>query len=105
MNISGVLVHAYPQNAEAVKTQLLAFPGVEVHAISAEGKLVVTVEEDNARMMADTVMRFQDVPGVLSAAMIYHHYEENEDVEQDAGLQAAAQPMSMTGSESEEASK
>ena len=86
MNISGVLVHARPERAQAVARELETLPGVEVHAISEEGRLVVTVEEPDARMMADRVVQVQDVPGVISAAMIYHHYEEDENtatVEQD----------------------
>jgi nitrate reductase NapD len=79
MNISGVLVHSLPANSKAVKVRLEQFPGVEVHAISEEGRLVVTVEEEASRAMADTVMQFQNVLGVLSAAMVYHHYEEDID--------------------------
>lgn len=81
MNISGVLVHARPEKAEEVARRLEALPGVEVHAISAEGRLVVTVEEAETRMLADKVVQVQDVPGVISAAMIYHHYEADENTE------------------------
>ena len=44
MNISGVLVHTHPEQAESVREQLVEIPGVEVHAISPEGRIVVTVE-------------------------------------------------------------
>ncbi len=81
MNISGVLVHARPEQAAEVAERLTALPGVEVHAVSAEGRLVVTVEEADTRMMADRVVQVQDVPGVISAAMIYHHYEADDDTE------------------------
>lgn len=103
MNISGVLLHAFPENTEGVKQQLLEIPGVEVHAISDEGRLVVTVEEDDTGMMADTVMSLQNIPGVLSASMIYHHFEEDEDMALDAG--ASDQTVSNTESGTEEASK
>lgn len=75
MNIAGVLIHAYPKFIQKVSDQLLKISGVEVHAATDEGKIVVTAENDNDRALADTVMKFQDLDGVLSASMIYHHYE------------------------------
>ncbi|NIX10547.1 MAG: glutamate synthase [Gammaproteobacteria bacterium] len=49
--------------------------GVEVHAQSDDGRLVVTVEETPAHRAADTVMDLHNVAGVLSAAVVYHHNE------------------------------
>lgn len=82
MNISGVLIHTRPSNIENLRQRLEAIRGVEVHAISENGKLVVTVEEDDVRLLADKVTQLQDIPDVLSVAMIYHHSEE-VDEEQD----------------------
>ena len=75
MNISGVLVHAHIAQAEKVREQLVGIEGVEVHAISPEGRIVVTVESETTGQMADTVLECQNVPGVLAASMIYHHDE------------------------------
>jgi nitrate reductase NapD len=82
MNISGVLVRSLPENINAVTARLEALAGVEVHGASPDGRLVVTVEESGDRAMADTVVRMQDLPGVLSASMIYHQYEEEPDPEE-----------------------
>ncbi|HFQ14447.1 MAG TPA: hypothetical protein ENK40_06600 [Gammaproteobacteria bacterium] len=84
MNISGVLVHARPERAEAVKLQLQTIPGVEVHAVSPEGRLVVTIEAEHAGHMADTLVACQNVADVLSASMIYHHDESFGDEETDS---------------------
>ncbi len=81
MNISGVLVHARPERAEAAKQQLVKIPGVEVHAISPEGRMVLTIEAKHAGQMADTMVACQNIAGVLSAAMIYHHDEELDEDE------------------------
>lgn len=83
MNICGVLVHARPENIVPVKERLQHLEGVEVHAINDDGQLVVTLEQDDEGLMADTLMSFQNVDGVISASMIYHHNEDenNEDVE------------------------
>ena len=74
MNISGVIVHARPEKLVAVRQRLADIAGVEVHAASEDGKLIVTVEEESDRILADTVLSLRDVPGVLSASMVYHEY-------------------------------
>jgi len=76
MNISGVLVHAYPEKVASVSSKLEAMQGIEVHASTDEGKIVVTVEQLDDGNLADTVLDLQDMPGVLSASMIYHHFED-----------------------------
>jgi len=93
MNISGVLVHARPERAEAVKAQLLRIPGVEVHAVTAEGRLVLSIEAAHAGQMADTMVACQNVADVLSAAMIYHHDEElDEDETASAAINLSGNP-------------
>ena len=81
MNIAGVVIHARPEKLAGVETQLTGLPGVEVHATTEDGRMVVTVE-DEAPRLADTVMGLQDVDGVLSASLIYHHFEESEQAQQ-----------------------
>ncbi len=76
MNISGVLVRAYPENIESVTQQLTEFEGVEVHGSNIDGRMVVTVEQENAGRLSDLVAQMHDVPGVLSASMIYHQFED-----------------------------
>jgi nitrate reductase NapD len=79
INISGLLVHARPDKAQAVRARLRGIPGVEVHAVSPEGRLVVTLENASDRDMADTFERVQALPDVLSASLIYHHSEDTEE--------------------------
>ena len=76
MNISGVLVKAYPQHITQIETVLNTMAGVEVHGNNEDGRIVITVEDESANNISDTLVQIQDVPGVLSAAMIYHQFEE-----------------------------
>lgn len=85
ISVAGVLVHAAPAHIARVEEQLTQLPGVEVHAVTPEGKLVVTVEESEGRMTGENVMRLYEIDGVLSAAMIYHHFE-NDAAEQETPL-------------------
>ena len=80
IHISGIVVHAAPQKIDAVRTQLESIPGVEVHAASEIGKMVVTMEKANDQETADTFEEIAKLPGVLSTAMVYHHFEpENSE--------------------------
>lgn len=76
MNISGVIVRARPENLAAVRARLAAIAGVEVHAATDDGRLIVTVEEADDRLLADAVLGLNNVPGVLAASMVYHQYDE-----------------------------
>jgi nitrate reductase NapD len=76
INISGLLLHARPERAEALCERLLQMPGIEVHAISPEGRLVVTLENAGDGEMTDTFARIQALPDVLSASLIYQHSED-----------------------------
>ncbi len=82
MNICGILVHARPGYAAAVRSRMDAMPGVEVHGETAEGRFVVTVEDLPGVDVGETVLALHRLPGVLTAALVYHHFEpdsENED--------------------------
>ena len=81
MNIAGVVIHARPEKLAGVEAQLMELPGVEVHATAEDGRMVVTVEDEESRM-GDTVMAFHNVDGVLSASLIYHHFEDSEEAQQ-----------------------
>jgi len=76
MNISGVLVKAYPEHLSSIEKVLATIEGVEVHGNNEDGRIVITVEQESANNVTDTLVQIQDVPGVLSAAMIYHQFED-----------------------------
>ena len=76
MNISGVLVRSYPEHIQSVWSELAQIEGVEVHGSNDDGRMVVTVEQENAGQLSDMLVRMQDLPGVLSTSMIYHQFEE-----------------------------
>ena len=80
MNISGIVVYVNPDSIDKVRIQLEKIPGVEIHADGAGGKMVVTIEkadDQETTCVFDSITR---TPGVLSTAMVYHHFEP--DVEQ-----------------------
>ena len=70
VNISGVLVHARPSSVEAVKTAIDELGDIEVHAVTDEGRFVITMEIAE-HCAGDKLVALQNIQGVLSAAMVY----------------------------------
>jgi nitrate reductase NapD len=83
INLCGVLVHARQAKAEQVRKCLSELPGTEVHAVSEDGRLVVTVEDRGKYNCVDTIARFNDVEGVISTSLIYQ-YTDNDAFTQEA---------------------
>lgn len=84
--VCGVLVHTRTEMLNSVRSALLSYSGVEVHQVTADGRLVVTVEGDNASKVGDTVMKLHNLDGVLSAAMVYQHCEQDTNLVQETTI-------------------
>lgn len=80
MNISGVVVYTQPERSKSVESRLCTIPGVEVHAITDDGRMVVTIENEMPETI-ETVTSLHDIEGVLSASMIYNQFLEPEEIE------------------------
>jgi nitrate reductase NapD len=81
MNISSIIVHAKPTQVSSVRGSLEQIPGVEVHATTDDGKFVVTIETETDGETASTFDRINTMPGVMSAAMVFHQYESDPQKE------------------------
>lgn len=81
MNISSVIVIPSPERIEDVRRQLEEVPGVEIHGISPEGKMVVVIEVEDDRATTQTFEHISQLDGVLSAAMVYHQQEPDPETE------------------------
>ena len=75
MHIAGVLVQTHPKHIPQIKTRLGAVAGLEVHAVSPDGRIVVTVEGDGRKSVADTLFSLNAMEDVLSACLVYEHSE------------------------------
>ena len=75
MNISSAIIHAHPADVATVQAGLALLSGVEVHAVSPEGKMIVTIETEDDGSNAATYQLIGQLDGVMSAAMVYHQTE------------------------------
>ena len=76
--VSGIVVHARPEHVPAVRNALDLLPGVEVHAATETGRIVVTVDKDDSAGMADTFVQIQNLRHVISASLVYQHSESTD---------------------------
>lgn len=76
-NVCGVMIHTRKEYKQQVQNVLNQTQGVEVHAATDEGKLVVTVESEDKHHVADTISSFKDIKGVLCASMIYQFSDDS----------------------------
>jgi len=78
MTVCSLVVRARPGQLPAVRRRLTSIRGVEVHACSDTGKLIVTVDLPTSGELSDAVARLGDLEGVLGASMVYHYCEHEE---------------------------
>lgn len=81
LNISSAIVYAKPGTDQLLREQLPQVPGVEVHAASEDGKIVVTIEADNDRGAIDVYEAIGRMDHVLNVAMIFQQTESHPDQE------------------------
>ena len=73
MNIASLVLRIHPHTRAEAEAALAAYPGVECHGMSDDGKLVVTVEDTEGAAMSDTLIAIHRVPQVLAATLAYEH--------------------------------
>ena len=76
MNICGCLVHVAKGAEQEARVAMEATPGVEVHAQTDDGRLVVVVEDTDEAFASDIIMGLHQIPGVISLTLNYHHFED-----------------------------
>ena len=82
-HIAGIVVHASQSNLEKIKQAISLLSGSEIHAVSPEGKLIVTLEARRSIDIVDQLNVIHALPGVYSASLVYQHHEDIEALDQE----------------------
>ena len=81
MNLSGILVLVPPAQTQSTITSLNAFRGVQVHYQDpAAGRIVLVQEAESTGAEIEGLKRIQALPKVLSAALVYHYFEDEDEI-------------------------
>lgn len=78
MHIAGVVLHAKPPVQAQIAHSAISLPGVELHAQSDDGRMVLTVEARSRQQISDTLFQLNNLPGVINAGLVYEHSEPSE---------------------------
>jgi nitrate reductase NapD len=84
-NICGVLVNVRPERLTQVMAELAEMPGTEIHQSAPDGRVVVTVEDVPGKWAGNTLTDINNIQGVLSAALVFHHRDGDDtgDVDEE----------------------
>jgi nitrate reductase NapD len=74
LHVASLVLHVRPENVSQVLPALADMPGVEVPGASG-GKLIVTLETVSEGDIVTRMNEMSLLPGVLSAALVFHHFE------------------------------
>ncbi len=77
-NICSLVVHLAPARAEEAACAVAALPGVEIHARTADSRLVVTAVDQAETRAFDQIAEINRTPGVVAASLVYHAFENDE---------------------------
>jgi len=94
LHISSIVVHARPDAADDIAHSIERMPGAEIHQRVAGSKLIVTLETGNTGEILQHMERINDLPGVISAALVYHHWEPVSEAESEADHESHAPQLS-----------
>ena len=78
-HVAGIVVYVVPAELERVTRDIAALSGAKVHASSAVGKLVVTLEAATTGEVLSRFDEVQRVRGVVNVALVYQHGDREVD--------------------------
>lgn len=82
-HISSVIVYCDIASKEAAKAVIEALSGVEVRATDGQGKLIVVIEANSEAETLAHIDRINEIEGVYSTALVYHHSESAQSLEEE----------------------
>lgn len=78
-HVTSLVVHAAPNAVTQVRNEIDALIGADIHAVTDEGKFVVTLEGETQASILDNVEAINALSGVLSSSLVYHQVEPIEE--------------------------
>ncbi|WP_323815218.1 chaperone NapD [Cellvibrio sp. NN19] len=84
LHIASLIAHVRPEYVAQVRHWLSdesnTIIRAEIHAETAQGKMVIVTESEAEKAIADFLDALRNQPGVLNAALVYHEYLSGSDL-------------------------
>jgi nitrate reductase NapD len=84
VHISSLVVHVRPERSDALRAEIAALDGAEVHAGTEDGKLVVVLETDSETETMARIAAINEMRGTIAASLIYHEIDADPEEEPHA---------------------
>ena len=84
MIVVGALVEARPFWSDRVRSAMTAVPGVEVHGIAPDGRLILTVDDGQGARPGRSLQQVKELEGVVSVTLIGDPLGQTSDTEREA---------------------
>lgn len=81
INVCGLLVRAKADHCQAIKALLEDEDGIEVHHVTDDGRLIVTVEKESQEQTGETIHKLEKLDHVLSTSMVYQYFDDSIEQE------------------------
>ncbi len=81
MHISSIVAHVVPTAALRVRAAIDSVAGLEIHAATDDGKLVVTIEAPSEGESVALMDQVRALDGVIAVAMVFHQCETDPEQE------------------------
>ncbi|MCG9713883.1 chaperone NapD [Shewanella insulae] len=78
-HVTSLVVHAAPGQVANVTEDINALAGADIHAVTDEGKFIITLEGATQGAILDNVEAINALSGVLSSSLVYHQVEPLEE--------------------------
>ncbi|MDX1375080.1 MAG: chaperone NapD [Burkholderiales bacterium] len=76
MKVASLVVRARPERVEALRAEIGALPGTEVHAVQPEGRLIVTVDDCDGTSPAENIVKVHNLGGVIGVSLVYEYCDD-----------------------------
>jgi len=83
VHISSLVVQGNPTQLDTIAAMIGKLPRAEVPLGAGQGKLIVLLETNNEAEITERVAFISAIEGVLSAALVYHHCEPRDSLEEE----------------------
>ncbi|GIU45157.1 sorbose reductase [Shewanella sairae] len=81
LHVTSLVLQVQPEQMPEVRQAIIKMENAEL-SVNNEVKLVVVLEGDSQKSLMTDIETINAIPGVLSAAMVYHQSEVLEEGEQ-----------------------
>jgi nitrate reductase NapD len=87
-------VTCVPEREDKIMSIIRDYPHTDAERGPYAGKLIVTMETERLSDVTEFLDRVERLPGVMHAAMVYHHAEPADQLDQEIELDDAGEPVS-----------